>query len=118
LLCACKLVAPPLKYGGRKPWSSGPRGCPTVNKLRMDPGKKRVGAAENPRSGVGARGSSVKKNFSWGKRTLFFGTPVLPLLNLLTAAGVLPQAYMGQRVLGGSNAASLIFDPPCVLYYP
>jgi hypothetical protein len=30
----------------------------------MDPGKKRVGVAENPRSGVGARGSRVKKDFS------------------------------------------------------
>jgi hypothetical protein len=46
-------------------------------------GKKRVGVAENPRSGVEARGSSVKKGFLW-KRTLFFGTQVLPLLNFLT----------------------------------
>jgi hypothetical protein len=47
-------------------------------------GKKRVGVAENPRSGVGARGSSVKKGFPWGERLLFFGTHVFPLLNLLT----------------------------------
>jgi hypothetical protein len=52
-----------------------------------DFGKKRVGVAENPRSGVGARGSSVKKGFSWGKRTLFFGTYVIPLINLLTVGG-------------------------------
>jgi hypothetical protein len=56
----------------------------TVNKLRIFTSGKGVGVAENPRSGVGARGSSVKKGFSWGKRTLFFGTHVLPLLNFLT----------------------------------
>jgi beta-galactosidase len=56
--------------------------CQQVKDMGL--GKKRVGVAENPRSGVGARGSSVKKGFSWGKRTLFFGTHVLPLFNLLT----------------------------------
>jgi hypothetical protein len=56
----------------------------TVNKLRLSTPGKGVGVAENPRSGVGARGSSVKKGFLWGKRTLFFGTHVLPLFNLLT----------------------------------
>jgi hypothetical protein len=51
-----------------------------------------VGVAENPRSGVGARGSSVKKGFLWGKRTLFFGIHVLPLLNLLIVV-ILPLWY-------------------------
>jgi hypothetical protein len=37
----------------------------------MDLGKKRVGVAENPRSGVGARGSSVKKAFHGAKEPVF-----------------------------------------------
>jgi hypothetical protein len=64
----------------------------------MDLGKKRVGVAENPRSGVGARGSSVKKGFSLGKRTLFFGTHVLSLFNLLTVPR-LPRRKAGSWVL-------------------
>jgi hypothetical protein len=61
-------------------------------------GKKRVGVAENPRSGVGARGSSVKKGFPWGERTLFFGTHVLPLLNLLMV-GRIPCVYGYSKVM-------------------
>jgi hypothetical protein len=70
---------------------------PTVNKLRISTPGKGVGVAENPRSGVGARGSSVKKGFSLGKRTLFLGTHVLPLLNLLTV-GNGPRLYTPIRI--------------------
>jgi hypothetical protein len=45
--------------------------------------KKGVGVAENPRSGVGARGSSVKKGRMYGKICCGFLSIVLPLLNLL-----------------------------------
>jgi hypothetical protein len=45
--------------------------------------KKRVGVAENPRSGVGARGSSVKKRKMYGKICYTLPSIALPLLNLL-----------------------------------
>jgi hypothetical protein len=38
-----------------------------------------VGVAKNPRSGVGARGSSVKKCLLWAKN-LYFENNMLPLL--------------------------------------
>jgi hypothetical protein len=56
----------------------------TVNKLRIYSSKKGVGVAENPRSGVGARGSSVKKGRMYGKICYILPSIVLPLLNLLT----------------------------------
>jgi hypothetical protein len=43
-----------------------------------------VGVAENPRSGVGARGSSVKKRGVWGAVGYTLASMALPLLNLLT----------------------------------
>jgi hypothetical protein len=46
--------------------------------------KKGVGVAENPRSGVGARGSSVKKCGMYGKICYTLPSMALPLLNLLT----------------------------------
>jgi hypothetical protein len=45
--------------------------------------KKGVGVAENPRSGVGARGSSVKKGRIYGKICYALLLIVLPLLDLL-----------------------------------
>jgi hypothetical protein len=45
--------------------------------------KKGVGVAENPRSGVGARGSSVKKSRIYGKICYTLPSIALPLLNLL-----------------------------------
>jgi hypothetical protein len=45
--------------------------------------KKGVGVAENPRSGVGARGSSVKKGRMYGKICYTLPSTALPLLNLL-----------------------------------
>jgi hypothetical protein len=53
-----------------------------------DSAKKRVGVAENPRSGVGARGSSVKKCGTYGKICYTLPSIVLPLLNLLILYGV------------------------------
>jgi hypothetical protein len=44
--------------------------------LGYGPGKKRVGVAENPRSGVGARGSSVKKAFHGAKNLPRFSEPM------------------------------------------
>jgi hypothetical protein len=46
--------------------------------------KKGVGVAENPRSGVGARGSSVKKRGVYGKICSALPSIALPLLKLLT----------------------------------
>ncbi|MDR2095413.1 MAG: hypothetical protein LBP76_07830, partial [Treponema sp.] len=46
--------------------------------------KKGVGVAENPRSGVGARGSSVKKGRTYGKICYTLPSMALPLLNFLT----------------------------------
>jgi hypothetical protein len=45
--------------------------------------KKGVGVAENPRSGVGARGSSVKKGRMYGKICYTLPSIALPLLNFL-----------------------------------
>jgi hypothetical protein len=47
------------------------------------PGTKGVGVAENPRSGVGARGSSVKKRKMYGKICYALPSIALPLLDLL-----------------------------------
>jgi hypothetical protein len=46
--------------------------------------KNGVGVAENPRSGVGARGSSVKKAEHYGKICYTLPSIALPLLNFLT----------------------------------
>jgi hypothetical protein len=46
--------------------------------------EKGVGVAENPRSGVGARGSSVKKCGIYGKICYTLLSIALPLLDLLT----------------------------------
>jgi hypothetical protein len=46
--------------------------------------KKGVGVAENPRSWVVARGSSVKKGRMYGKICYTLPSIVLPLLNLFT----------------------------------
>jgi hypothetical protein len=46
--------------------------------------KKGVGVAENPRSGVGARGSSVKKGRTYGEICYTLPPIALPLLGLLT----------------------------------
>jgi hypothetical protein len=48
------------------------------------PADEGVGVAENPRSGVGARGSSVKNGLSWAKPVRPPTSTALPLLNLLT----------------------------------
>jgi hypothetical protein len=43
-----------------------------------------VGVAENPRSGVGARGSGVESGLSWAQSVHPMTSTALPLLNLLT----------------------------------
>jgi hypothetical protein len=53
-----------------------------------------VGVAENPRSGVGARGSSVKKGRINGKSCCALPSIALPLLNLLTVVN-----YENRRIL-------------------
>jgi hypothetical protein len=55
--------------------------CPQVKDSYS--AKKGVGVAENPRSGVGARGSSVKKSRVYGKICYTLLSIALPLLNLL-----------------------------------
>jgi hypothetical protein len=60
-----------------------------------------VGVTENPRSGVGARGSRVKSGLSWAKLVHPPTSTALPLLNLLTVGnGVVGAVHIGVNPLG------------------
>jgi hypothetical protein len=56
--------------------------------------KKGVGVAENPRSGVGARGSSVKKGRMYGKICYTLHTIALPLLNFIDIVILITCVYL------------------------
>jgi hypothetical protein len=61
---------------------NGPSSPDNRDLLPVDKG---VGVAENPRSGVEARGSRVKNGLSWAKLAHPMTSTALPLHNLLTA---------------------------------
>jgi hypothetical protein len=61
------------------------------------------GGSGKPAKRGWSEGEQRQKNFSWGKKILFFGTYVLPLLNLLTVEGFPPFLFLGKKDISGNK---------------